>query len=108
LVSTNVFLSEKKKIDLRDIYYPQINNENIFPFRCVYKYTFLALLCPNVLYLRVILLSAFIALATSSVQLQMSLAIPLNVLALLYFSKSRPYTFKFKKYRIKNYIVIFH
>lgn len=26
LVSTNVFLSEKKKIDLRDIYYPQVNN----------------------------------------------------------------------------------
>lgn len=26
LVSSNIFLSEKKKIDLRDIFYPQINN----------------------------------------------------------------------------------
>lgn len=90
------------------MYYPQINNENIFPFRCIYKFSLLALLCPNVLYLRAILLSIFIGLAQSSVQLQMGLAIPLNILTLLYFSRSRPYTFKFKKYRIKNYIVIYH
>lgn len=38
----------------------------------------------------------------------MGLAIPLNILTLLYFSRARPYTFKFKKYRIKNYIVIYH
>ena len=107
-VSTNIFLSEKKKIDLRDLYYPQINNKNIFPYRCVYKYSFLALMCPNVLYLRVILLSMFIAVAKDSVQLQMGLAIPLNVLTLLYFIRARPYSFKFRKYRIKNYLVIYH
>jgi len=61
-----------------------------------------------VLYLRVIVLSIFIALAHSSVELQMGLCIPLNVLALLYFCKARPYSFKFKRYRIKNYIVIYH
>lgn len=108
MVSTNIFLSEKKKIDLRDLYYPQVNNKNIFPFRCVYKYSFLALMCPNVQYLRAILLSMFIAVAKSSVQLQMGLAIPLNVLTLLYFCRARPYSFKFSKYRIKNYVAIYH
>ena len=107
-ISTNIFLSEKKKIDLRDLYYPQVNNQNIFPFRCVYKFSFLALMCPNVLYLRVILLSMFIAVAKTSVQVQMGLAIPLNVLTLMYFCRARPYTFKFRKYRIKNYLVIYH
>jgi hypothetical protein len=68
----------------------------------------LALFCPNVLYLRVILLSMFIALAKTKVQVQMGLAIPLNVLTLLYFSRARPYSFKFQRYRIKNYVVIYH
>lgn len=90
------------------MYYPQVNNENIFPFRCIYKYSFLALMCPNVIYLRVILLSMFIALAKDSVEMQMGLAIPLNVLTLLYYCRARPYSFKFQKYRIKNYVVIFH
>ena len=65
-------------------------------------------MCPNVLYLRVILLSMFIAVAKTSVQVQMGLAIPLNVLTLMYFCRARPYTFKFRKYRIKNYLVIYH
>ena len=38
----------------------------------------------------------------------MSLCIPLNVLFLLYLSKARPYSFKFKKARLRNYIVIFN
>jgi hypothetical protein len=61
-----------------------------------------------VLYLRAIVLSLIIALAKSSVMLQMGLAIPLNTLTLLYFIRARPYTFKFFKYRIKNYFAIFH
>ena len=40
--------------------------------------------------------------------MQMAVAIPLNVLALLYFSKARPYSFKERKYRIKNYIAIYN
>ena len=38
----------------------------------------------------------------------MSLCIPLNVLFLLYLSKARPYSFKYKKKRFRNYIVIFN
>ncbi len=108
LVSTNIFLSEKKKIDLRNMYYPKINNENIFPFKCIYRYNIFSLLCLNVTILRAILLSAFIALPKTNPLLQMSLCIPLNVLTLLYFCKGRPYTFKFRHYRIKNYVAIYH
>lgn len=93
---------------MRNMFYPKINNENIFPFKCIYKYNILALLCPNVIYLRAIILSAIIALANTSTSLQMGLCIPLNVLVLMYFSKARPYSFKFKHYRIKNYFAIFH
>ena len=38
----------------------------------------------------------------------MSLCIVLNTACLLYFSRARPYSFKFKKRRIKNYIAIFN
>lgn len=38
----------------------------------------------------------------------MSLCLALNFLTLLYFCKARPYTFKFRRYRIKNYIAIYH
>ncbi len=37
----------------------------------------------------------------------MSLAIPLNFLTLLYFIRVKPYSFKYKNYRIKNYIAIY-
>jgi hypothetical protein len=93
---------------MRNMYYPKINNENIFPFKCIYRYNVLSLLCSNVLYLRAIVLSAIIALAKKSAQLQMGLCIPLNILVLLYFCKARPYTFKFNHFRIKNYFAIFH
>ena len=102
-----MFLSERKKIDLRNLIYPKINNDNIFPFRVFYRYNVLSMLCLNVTYLRATLLSLFIALAKDSVVLQMSLCIPLNVLTLLYFCRARPYSFKISKYRIKNYFVIF-
>lgn len=90
------------------MYYPKINNENIFPFRCIYKYNALSTLCLNVTYLRAIILSAIISLSKSDAVLQMALAIPLNVLTLMYFSKAKPFTFKFKHLRIKNYFAIYH
>lgn len=40
--------------------------------------------------------------------LQMGLCLPLNILVLLYFCKAKPYTFKFKHLRIKNYFAIYH
>jgi hypothetical protein len=90
------------------MYYPKINNENIFPFKCIYRYNNFSLLCPNVNILRAILLSAFIALPKADPILQMALCLALNALTLLYFCKARPYTFKFRRYRIKNYIAIYH
>lgn len=107
-VSTNVYLTEKKKIDLRNLFYPKINNHNIFPFKCIYRYNILSLFCPSVFYLRGFLLASFIALANKNTMLQMGLCIPLNVLVLLYFCKARPYSFKFKRFRVKNYFAIYH
>ena len=40
--------------------------------------------------------------------MQMSLCIILNIACLLYFSRARPYSFKFKRRRIRNYIAIFN
>ena len=108
LNSANIFLFEMKKIDLRNIFYPKINNENIFPFRVHFRFNFLALMCLPVTYLRGLIISLIIALAYSSTMLQMSLCIPINILSLLYFIKSRPYSFKFHKRRIRNYIAIFN
>jgi hypothetical protein len=93
LNSSNIFMFEKKKIDLRNLMYPKVNNENILPFRCTYRFNFFALFSPIVTLLRLTLLSFIIALAPNTI-LQMSLAIPLNILALFYFSKARPYSFK--------------
>lgn len=93
LNSANVFLFERKKIDLRNLLYPKVNNENIMPFKCVYQFNFFALFAPVVIMLRILLLSFIISFASNTV-LQMSLAIALNVLALMYFSKARPYSFK--------------
>lgn len=53
-----------KKIDLRNIFYPKINNENIFLFRVNYRFNFLALLCLPVTYARGLLISLIIALGT--------------------------------------------
>ena len=38
----------------------------------------------------------------------MSLCIALNVASLLYFSRARPFSFKYRKRKIRNYIAIFH
>jgi hypothetical protein len=107
LASTNVFNSSSKKIDITNLEYPKINNNNIFPFKCVYRYNKLSLLHPNVVYLRAILLSMIISFAPDS-SIQMGLAIPLNILTLFYFCKYRPFAFKFRGFRIKNYIAIYH
>ena len=97
-----------KKIDLRNILYPKINNENMLPFRVIYRYGFLALSCLIFTYLRAIVLSLILVFASDSTLLQMGLCIPLNVLCLLYFIRARPYSFKYKKRRFRNYIVIFN
>jgi hypothetical protein len=107
LAATNVFLSSKKKIDMSNLEYPKINNENVFPFKCIYKYDLFALLHPNVVYLRAILISLIISFAPTT-PFQMGLAIPLNVLSLLYFCKYRPFAFSFRGYHIKNYMAIYH
>lgn len=49
-----------------------------------------------------------IAIPKTSVSLQMGIAIPFNILVLYYYSKARPFSFKFKKYRIRNYFAIYH
>ena len=108
LNSANIFLFEMKKIDLRNIMYPKINNENILPMRNIYRFGFLSLACLIFTYLRAIIISIIIVFAYQNTILQMSLCIPLNVLCLYYFSKARPYSFKFKKRRLRNYLVIFN
>ena len=97
-----------KKIDLRNIMYPKVNNENVLPFRMIYRFTFLALCCLPVTFIRAIILTAIIALGYKDAVLQMSLCIVLNIACLLYFSRGRPYSFKFKKRRIRNYLAIFN
>lgn len=106
LNSTNVFLYQKKKIDLSDLAFPKINNENIFPFKVVFRYNFLAMICPCINYMQAILLGMVIGLPRDSPMLQMGLAIPINILVLLYYIRARPYSFKVKHYRIKNYLMI--
>lgn len=63
--------------------------------------------CIFVTYLRSILLSIILVFGNSTV-LQMGLCLPVNVLCLMYFIKARPYSFKFRKRRLRNYIAIFH
>lgn len=101
----NIFLSEKKKIDLRDLAFPKINNKNIFPFKVVYKYNFLAMLCPFINYMQAILLGLVIGLCKSPM-LQMGLAIPINILVLLYHIKARPYSLKINHFKVKNFMII--
>jgi hypothetical protein len=96
-----------KKIDLRNLYYPKINNENILPFRNIYKFSFLPLCCIIVTYLRATILSLILVFGSSTL-LQMSLCIALNVACLLYFSRARPFSFKYRKRKLRNYIAIFH
>jgi Mn2+/Fe2+ NRAMP family transporter len=105
--SSNIFLFEKKKIDLRNLMYPKVNNENILPFRCSYRFNLLALFTPVVTLLRLTFISAILIFCADTV-LQMSLCLPVNVITLLYFIKAKPYSFKQKNYRIKNYIAIYH
>lgn len=107
LNSTNIFLFEMKKIDLRNLYYPKINNENILPFRNIYRFSFIPLYCIHVTYLRATILSVILVFGTSTL-MQMAMCIPLNVATLLYFIRARPFSFKYKKRRIRNYIAIYH
>lgn len=97
-----------KKIDLRNIMYPKINNENILPFRIIYRFGFLPLACLIFTYIRAIVICIIIAFAKDSTLLALGLCIPLNVLFLLYLSRARPYSFKYKKKRFRNYIAIFN
>ena len=97
-----------KKIDLRNIMYPKINNENILPFRIIYRFGFLPLACLIFTYIRAIVICIIIAFAKDSTLLALGLCIPLNVLFLLYLSRARPYSFKYKKRRFRNYLAIFN
>lgn len=87
--------------------YPKINNENILPFKSVYKFNMMALFAPVVMLLRVLLLGIVFNFVNGTVA-QMAVVIPVNFLALLYYARARPYSFKFRKYKIKNYIAIYH
>lgn len=64
-------------------------------------------MCPLVTFLRAFILSIILVFAPDTIT-QMVLALALNFLALLYFIRARPYSFKYHKYRIKNYLAIFH
>lgn len=108
LHSQNMFLFDMKKIDLRDLVYPKINNINILPFKCIYAFNLLSLLCPSVLYLRGFLIALVLVAAQDSAILQLSLMIVLNVAVAFYIIKARPYRFKYRRLRIRNYIVIFN
>lgn len=105
--SSNIFLFEKKKIDLRNLMYPKVNNENILPFRCNYRFNLIALMTPVVTFMRLTILSIILVFVKDPV-LQLALAISLNFLVLLYYCRARPYSFKLKGYRIKNYLTIYH
>ena len=103
-----MFLFDMKKIDLRDLLYPKINNGNILPFKCVYTFNLLSLLCPSVFYLRGLLISIVLVAAQDSAILQLSLLIVVNVPVAFYLIKARPYRFKYRRLRIRNYIAIFN
>ena len=105
--SSNIFLFEKKKIDLRNLMYPKVNNENILPFRCSYRFNLISLMTPVVTLVRLTILSIILVFVKEPV-LQLALAISLNLLSLLYFCRARPYSFKLRGYRIKNYLAIYH
>lgn len=108
LHSQNMFLFDMKKIDLRNLLYPKINNVNILPFKCVYAFNLLSLLCPSVFYLRGLFIAIVLVAAQDSAILQLSLMIVVNLPVTLYLIKARPYRFKYRRLRIRNYIAIFN
>ena len=55
-----MFLFDMKKIDLRDLLYPKINGINILPFKCIYAFNQLALLCPSAQFIRVLLVAVIL------------------------------------------------
>jgi hypothetical protein len=103
-----MFLFDMKKIDLRDLLYPKVNNINILPFKCIYAFSLLALLCPSVLYVRVLLMAIVLVAAQGSPIVQVSLMIVVNIPVVLYLIKARPYRFKYRRLRIRNYMAIFN
>ncbi len=103
-----MFLFDLKKIDLRELLYPKINNVNILPFTNSYVFSFLCLLCPSVKYLRAMLIAIILAAAQGQPIIQISLMIVVNTPVAFYFIKARPYRFKWKKLRFRNYISIFN
>jgi hypothetical protein len=106
--SQNMFLFDMKKIDLRDLLYPKVNNVNILPFKCVYAFKFISLLCPSVLYLRALLLAVILVAAQGEPIIQTSLLIVVNIAVALFMIKARPYRFKWHRLRIRNYLCIFN
>lgn len=86
LHSQNMFLFDMKKIDLRNLLYPKINNVNILPFKCVYAFNLLSLLCPSVFYLRGLFIAIVLVAAQDSA---CSSALWLSSTYLLRFTSSR-------------------
>lgn len=87
--------------------YPKINNENILPFRCDYRFSLVTLLSPFITLFRLAGLCIIFAFVKSPI-VQLGCSILLNFAVLLYFIRMRPYNFSFKNFRIKNYIAIYH
>ena len=106
--SQNMFLFDMKKIDLRDLLYPKVNNINILPFKNSYVFSFICLLGPSVKYLRAMLLALVLAAAQGQPIIQISLMIVVNTPVVFYFIKARPYRFKWRRLRFRNYISIFN
>lgn len=103
-----MFLFDMKKIDLRDLLYPKVNNINILPFKCVYGFSFLSLLCPSVMYLRGLFVAIVLVAAQGSPIVQIGLLIVVNVAVAMYVIKARPYRFKWRRMRVRNYLAIFN
>lgn len=108
LHSQNMFLFDMKKIDLRDLLYPKVNGVNILPFKCIYSFNQLSLLCPSVQSIRVLLMAIILVAGQGEPILQTSLLIVVNVAMCLYMIRARPYRFKYRRLRLRNYIAIFN
>ena len=67
----------------------------------------MALFAPVVMLGRILLLGIVFNFVSGTV-VQIAIALPVNFLALLYYARARPYSFKYRKYKIKNYIAIYH
>jgi Ca2+/Na+ antiporter len=104
----NIFMFDKKKIDLSDLQYPKINGANILAFKNIYVFDLLSLFCQCVFFFRGLLLIIIFIAAYNSPLIQIGLAMGINALVLFYIIRSRPYTFKYRGYRVRNYLAIFN